>query len=426
MYRYSIALLVFATACVAPTPLTTPPDGVHIPPPAGPVPDPEPEDPPPPPAPPPVPTTGVSSAYGLWSPGEFDTCTKAQHDAYSTTGPDGKLYPTWHPAVDPSGCTFGHEHGRDPSGSALYQEIGPIPFGLANEALLESGGTLHRHEDHFGHKIEWINGAVFEGSGATRTCDVLAKVHQGSHSKDAFTNNLHEVAYHLRCSDGAEIHFTSLSQIGNGGELLEPCTSTFITAGLPTPAGSPGGVGNRSIPTRSCIDKSISGGPRTWVNYGHGLTENWSIDPIAKMASGERIAYLAMYFFIKLPSRYYDPAQPDGLARAIDLCYEVEDASDGRNMGPCKSARSAGVRRWDHPDSPFTGAERTLRWNQPILTNEGGPEVIYTDAFGRNGSTSPFPGSIRQFFAAMNNDGRNVTGPGRSGNFNALGVHAPN
>ncbi|HEY6209718.1 MAG TPA: hypothetical protein VIW28_11700 [Gemmatimonadales bacterium] len=44
-------------------------------------------------------------------------------------GPDGKLHPTWHPPIDPAtGCSFGPDHGRDPRGSALYAQVGPIPF----------------------------------------------------------------------------------------------------------------------------------------------------------------------------------------------------------------------------------------------------------------------------------------------------------
>jgi hypothetical protein len=67
-----------------------------------------------------------SSAMGLWTPNTaHDTCSKSFHDTYFVLGPDGKKYPTWHPptAVDPENgreCTFGHEHGRDPRGSALW------------------------------------------------------------------------------------------------------------------------------------------------------------------------------------------------------------------------------------------------------------------------------------------------------------------
>ena len=79
---------------------------------------------------------GNAQSYGLWTPGPRDDCTAAIHNSYSVVGPDGKLYPTWHPPVDPvTGCSFGHDHGRDPRGSALYAAVGPIPFGYANEQL---------------------------------------------------------------------------------------------------------------------------------------------------------------------------------------------------------------------------------------------------------------------------------------------------
>ena len=101
---------------------------------------------------------GNAQSYGLWTPGPRDDCTAAIHNSYSVVGPDGKLYPTWHPPVDPvTGCSFGHDHGRDPRGSALYAAVGPIPFGYANEQLDVYDPANPRHEDHFGHKIEWEN-----------------------------------------------------------------------------------------------------------------------------------------------------------------------------------------------------------------------------------------------------------------------------
>jgi hypothetical protein len=64
-------------------------------------------------------------------------------------------------------CAFGHEHGLDPSGSKLWPWIqqlsGGLPFGFANERLLEAG-TVHRHEDHVGHKVFWRNGVQLETS----------------------------------------------------------------------------------------------------------------------------------------------------------------------------------------------------------------------------------------------------------------------
>jgi hypothetical protein len=118
-------------------------------------------------------------------------------------GQDGKRYPTWHPPTGPGGCSFGHEHGRDPHGSKLYDDAGGLPFGLANEALALSDPANLRDEDHVGHKVEWENDMDLQFGGAgsvlfTGKCDVLTKLHQGTHSKDAFTNNLHELVYHIK------------------------------------------------------------------------------------------------------------------------------------------------------------------------------------------------------------------------------------
>lgn len=42
-------------------------------------------------------------------------CTQGQHDGYAAYGPDGVLYPTWHPRIDAYyGCYYDHEHGSSP------------------------------------------------------------------------------------------------------------------------------------------------------------------------------------------------------------------------------------------------------------------------------------------------------------------------
>ncbi len=43
-------------------------------------------------------------------------CPAWVHDLHTTIGPDGQVYETWHPQIDPVyWCYFGHEHGSDPS-----------------------------------------------------------------------------------------------------------------------------------------------------------------------------------------------------------------------------------------------------------------------------------------------------------------------
>lgn len=386
----------------------------------------------------PPPSGELSVAYGRWTPGSFDDCSQAVHDAYATVGPDGKLYPTWHPPVDPaSGCSFGHEHGRDPRGSAIYDEVGDIPFGLANEMLDIYDPFMTRHEDHVGHKIEWEDavpmrfngpaGAIFEAR-----CHVLVKMHQGSHSKDAFTNNMHEIAYHARCDEGSAVSMTFMTKIGDPGEFVDSCTGDHIDVGPPTPLNSPEGGGKRVIPTRDCAAANIlvSDGDRS--NFGRALRESWQISERLRTADGHTLVSINPYFNVFRPSRFFDPAMPNFTGRPIDLCYEVSGGRQARG-GDCAEAtgegRIAGI-TFDDPRSPFDGVHRDFDINTLSIRNAEGPAIWYTDPLGRNARTTPFPGSIRQFIAIIDNTrgGARMHGPsvGRDRDHGGPLVHAPN
>jgi hypothetical protein len=370
---------------------------------------------------------GDATAYGIWTPTGTDTCSKEIHDRYSTVGPDQLRYPTWHPPVDPAtGCTFGHEHGRDPSGSDLYAEVGDIPFGYANQHLMESGFGAHRHEDHVGHKVEWENDMeMIVGDGGTAVisvyCDALVKMHQGTHSPDAFTNNMHEVAYHIRCTDGTGFSATLLTPIGRAGELTSSCDrEREIFAGVATPPISPDGGGHRAIPDLACVQEHVFGGTRP--RFDQALHESWETSASLRASNGRTLVAFNPYFQVTDPSRYYDPAAPRSMARPIDLCALT--AFSGRDR--CEGVASTTT--WDSPASPFKGVRRFVDINGNAVRNVGGPNVWYTDPLGRGGRTEPFPGSIRQWIASRSNDGLDLHGPviGRNRSYNAPGVRAPN
>ena len=123
-----------------------------------------------------------AASFGIWQPGPHDTCGADLHDRYWVHGPDGKVYPTFHPPVDPvSGCTFGHEHGRDPAGSDLADI--PFPFGYVAEQAL-AAGQLDRVPDHVSHKIEWYDdGGYYEaGSPSDRHDQGLRRGLPGPHA----------------------------------------------------------------------------------------------------------------------------------------------------------------------------------------------------------------------------------------------------
>ncbi|HQR17653.1 MAG TPA: hypothetical protein PK948_04760 [Gemmatimonadales bacterium] len=391
-------------------------------------------------APSPPVATGVSVAYDLWRPGPNDDCTAEIHNSYSVVGPDGKLYPTWHPPVDPTtGCRFGHEHGRDPRGSDLYRRTGPIPFGYANEQLAIWDPTGIRNEDHFGHKVEWENDVPFDlgggvaGSVLQVKCDVLTKLHQGTHSKDAFTNNLHELVYHIDCTGGTRIGMTIMTAIGTPGEMVEACDhDVHLTVGPPTPLNSPDGGGKRTIPDKACVERHILVPPGQTSSFGSALHESWQVSANLRADNGHFLASVNPYYQVFYPSRFYDPALPNFTGRVVDLCFATEANGDRANGWLCDQATANGTLTslaFDDPRSPFNGVRRQVDINGNRIDNADGPEVWYTDPFGNHGRTAPFPGSIRQVVAKMDNtDFFQFEGPTLGGdrNYGGQGVHAPN
>jgi hypothetical protein len=379
---------------------------------------------------------GDSRAFTAWVPGANDTCTPEVHSRYVAVGPDGLRYPTWHPPTDPgTGCTFGHEHGRDPRGSDLFSMVGPLPFGYANQQLEIFDPLNVRNEDHVGHKVEWENDIQLDfndgGTVLQVTCDVLAKLHQGTHSKDAFTNNLHELIYHIRCSDRTEMHVTLLTAIGEAGEFTASCDGRTVQVGAPTPINSPDGGGQRRIPDRICVETHMLVPAGSRSNTSQALHESWETSSAVRTANGHTVASFDPYFQVEFPSRFHDPSKADLTGRPIDVCYEVTATGEQARGGECERSTGNGTVTgitFNDPRSPFRGDDHFMDVNGNRVSNQDGPEVWYSDPFGRRASTSSFPGSIRQWVARVDNTGREGHGPviGRNRVYTGAGVHAPN
>lgn len=383
------------------------------------------------------PNASPSVAYLTWRPGTGDSCTIDVHNQYRTVGPDGKLYPTWHPPVDPStGCSFGHEHGRDPRGSDLYGSVGDIPFGYANEVLDTWDPSGRRHEDHVGHKVEWENNVQMSLDGIANDvlnlrCDIMTKLHQGTHSKDAFTNNLHELVYHIKCTDGTEMHITTMNPIGTPGQFTRTCDGATITVGPATPANSPNGGGHRKIADRTCVDRHVLVAAGQSSSLSSGIHESWQTSTSIRTEDGRTVASFDPYFQVRMPSRFHDPALADITGRVINLCYEVEANGDRARSTTCNSATGNGsitdIVQVD-PRSPFNGVARFVDINGNRVDNEDGSAVWFTDPFGKHGKTAAFAGSIRQVLSRTNNSAVPFHGPriGDGRNYGGPGVHAPN
>ena len=371
---------------------------------------------------------GLSRAFGIWAPGPKDTCTAELHDQFAVVGPDGKLYPTWHPPVDPAtDCTFGHEHGRNPRDSNLFDHVGYVPFGYANEAI-------DLFAPHPGYKIEWVNDARMTtdlgsagGALLDLRCDVMVELHQGTAGGGRFVQTQHELGSFVRCNDGTDLRVQFVSKIGHAGEFESGCNDVQIVV---DPASAfPDGSGERHIPSRSCVEQAILVGPGQRSNFG-ALREAWQFSESVRTASGHSVVSWGPYFDVLNPSRYHDPSQPGLVGSTIDLCYEV--LADGRRAsgGMCEEIGGDPTNppSWDSERSPFDGAHRRVSINSIRVRNSDGPEVWYTDGYGENARPNPFPGSIRQFISKTDNSALSPHGPsiGQNRPYSGRGVHAPN
>lgn len=374
-------------------------------------------------------------------------CSNDLHARYWTYGPDGKVYPTWHPTRDPSGCSFGHEHGDDPQDSALFGESGFPPFGYVSEVQVDSlPEHSHRHEDHVGHKILVENVDVIQGDNAGNffppqgptlaNCDILLKIHQGTHSPDAFKNNVHELISNIKCNAGGQTvqaKTATLMPFGEAGGFSPSECPGFgrprVEVGEPVPADSPSEyvTPGRLIAESSCIDAIRRGDTHMDPLYPEPVPFNVSdMDDFwfgNTQINGAGVNFsISPLFYVVDSQRYYDPSLPDNMGRVLDLCYEP-DLLGGFNCEEALQAGGGERLEWDDPRSPFKG---TLREYRPggFSLQASGSTTVYTDAYGGNVSSTPFEGSIEQYFSGSTSSDWYVRGATRDWDDGT--VHSPN
>ncbi len=312
-----------------------------------------------------------SAAMGQWTPNtDYDTCTEDFHDTFFVIGPDGKKYPTWHPptATDPDTgrlCSFGHEHGRDPRGSALWESLrthfaydadsngtidteerdaSGVPFGYASEQLRAYNAAngisnANRDEDHYGYKIAWENGIA-----RTRTvngqlqsfdlsCDALTVLHQETYSAISYASNLHETLYAIDCSRGSDapqyggkVIVSAMATFGNPGEFAVQDANnavTTVTYGTAQPVASPPGGPElgRVIPRASDVYQAVLVPVRETSDFATGLRDTWYSALSLLRSDGTELVFVDPSFAVASPSRYFDSTRIDAIGHSIDLCY---------------------------------------------------------------------------------------------------------
>jgi hypothetical protein len=385
------------------------------------------------------------------------------HNTYWAYGPDNRVYPTWHPPFykDSQGkvYTFGHEHGRNPAESKLYGVTGPLPFGYVNEQLEPNNAGNQRNEDHVGHKVEFKNdvqvGVPGDDisnfvSGSGPKCSIMAKLHQGTHSVDAFTNNLHEIFYYMECENGVELRWQSFHAFGPAGVVGRLCNNDATSASFvpPTSPTTPNGS-SRGIPDRRCLDvlraKVQQGGDASaeyYTNYRedwptgfvHGLHrdgtgkywDNWGQQGAERNPPLQYEVSAGTYFLVSKPSRFFDDTKPGNLGRRLDMCF---DASLQIDHPDCQIVRQKNA-TWDSPDSTFKGTARTVHFDWVRLENRLNQNVLYSNAMGtvsRPALEVSQGVTLRQWVKGLASKELAMYYFGQRGeDFDDVGVHAPN
>lgn len=162
-------------------------------------------------------------------------CPAWLHDSMVTTGPDGKLYPTWHPPVDlASGCLFGHEHGADPATSKVNASLPAFGYAAAQMGMTEP---------HTGYKVYVLNaGDTVESNVENKVSTVSVRFvfHQGTSSLGRYLQPIHSGQEDY---SGPEGSFAVNGNFDTGPTALDGSTcdlprqgaKDFSTLGCPDP-----------------------------------------------------------------------------------------------------------------------------------------------------------------------------------------------
>ncbi len=171
-----------------------------------------------------VPTPAPPAPDDFTIPVTNTLCPSWVHGLYTTVGPDGAEYETWHPQIDPVyWCYFGHDHGSNPD---LIPGSPKIPYGYVADKLDQDEPNVGFKEFIFQDmdNEQWVRFVIHAGTHSVRR--VCAQVH-----------TLHIEVYDL---DGAQQYSTAFkadygaafATSDGGNEVLTPTNCGYSMPGL--------------------------------------------------------------------------------------------------------------------------------------------------------------------------------------------------
>jgi len=414
--------------------------------------------------------SNVSLSYGFgdWSgkPGVSNTLTQAcieLHDSYwvkasgfkNTSGQSAeRIFHTWHPVYaehptskingQPEVCVFGHDHGNDPSKSPIFAYAGGwLAFGSVKETFTDyeeanENANTHRHEDHFGHKVTRAtyrasignppnaNLAVYD---AGFYCHFLSKLHQGSYSNDALSNQTHEYFLAARCDDNpaglaqrmnsgasaaarlsddnnirTQFSFKSMVPFGQGNEFREMCNGRRINTNQ-----IKGLNGSTIMSTRTpgfTVNNANEINPREigcfeqWnQQYRFGAPRHVSqmdlwTQPRAIASPENTTLKFQVYYAIKDSIRMYDKGNgnlnDDSIEYTVDHCRDINAFHNQFTGTPHRYCQAVDTQQWNAADSPFKGALRAIHFKKFALYSNSSTraETFCTNAKGQTATSA--------------------------------------
>jgi hypothetical protein len=319
---------------------------------------------------PPTPTPGGAQ------PVAGQPCPQWVHDGFVTTGPNGKQYPTWHPAVDPaSGCLFGHEHGSDPRTSKANAAM--PAFGYVNDVAGQA-------EPHAGFKVFVFHAGQIDSDNKPMPADARMVFHQGTAGVARYTTQFHSLEYDYVARDGSgrEFHVQGLADTGPASKDGSTCDN----------------------PRRGGKDFSTLGCPDPYEIWNDVHLEIVGPGDIPGDAFHVRLrASGSIAAFNPITTR--DPADNSRLV------YTLQVKEPNSPIDPLS------------PASEYQGCAREAYVGPNYFRNAGNPTTYYTDVFGRI-QPGPGPTTVEQRISAVSSTINTIFKT--PSNFCGNGIHAPN
>jgi hypothetical protein len=301
------------------------------------------------PTPTPVSTTSTGAAiYGVVSADLLGTCSAAVHDRYITTGPDGKVYRTWHAATvpvdanNPNGakCTFAHEHGDNPATSNIFR--GAVPFDYIP-------AQISMDEPHAGFKCFVHNKGTRNDEGGIALHDSYFCFHMGTGGAARFTTRFHSLDFHVVTANGQRMDVAGMADTGNVGTICSNPREGRTVMGFGCKLDSAYEIWENKL---NIVNKGNS--------VAMAITSTAVFDPITVM-------------------------NPTDLTKAIPVWDPQADSQ---------------IFKFNDSREGYRGCERESYTGPLMWFNANGAQVYYTDVYGNVVNNGP----IKQYISNINTE----------------------